>query len=90
MRAQGAAPEGGSSGSGWVGGERVDHNATSGPTHAGITEWERLPQRIHTLLQREGLDSAGAWRAAGARRKRIFGITRAMVTRLDVLVRSAP
>jgi hypothetical protein len=89
MRAQGAAPEGGSSGSGLIGKERTDHNAETRPVHVACTGWHLLPARIRELLKIEGLDSPAAWRSAGARRKQIFGIPTPMVRQLDELAKEA-
>ncbi len=52
-------------------------------------EWADLPERIRALLQAEGLDSAGAWRAAGKRRSEIFGVPASMRRMLDRIARGA-
>lgn len=52
--------------------------------------WADLPERIRALLQLEELDSPAAWRTAGARRRRIFGLVPSMVRHLDQVARSSP
>lgn len=52
--------------------------------------WNSLPSAIRARLEHEGLDSPTAWRSAGVRRQRIFGIPTPLVRRLDVLARGAP
>ncbi len=49
--------------------------------------WAELPPQIRARLEREGINSAASWRAAGARRKQIFGIATPLVRRLDELAR---
>jgi hypothetical protein len=56
---------------------------------AATDSWSDLPERIRQLLKSEGLDSPCAWRAAGRRRTRIYGIPTPLVSELDRLARGA-
>ncbi len=74
MTAQGAAPVGGTTGSGYI-----DNGDTpSIPQDA-------LPAHVIERLRAEGISSLDQWRVLGPRRLQIFGITKAMVVRIDAL-----
>ncbi len=51
--------------------------------------WAHISSDIRARLEHEGLDSAGAWRAAGKRRRRVFGIVPSVVKQLDQLAKAA-
>jgi hypothetical protein len=69
----------------------TDHQPKFQPTRAAPrpAAWDAIPERIRLLLEREGLDSPAAWRAAGKRRKAIFGVTPRWIRELDRLARGA-
>jgi len=49
--------------------------------------WATLPARIRDRLEREGLGTPAAWRAAGRRRFECWGVTAAWVRKIDALAR---
>jgi hypothetical protein len=48
----------------------------------------RLPEPIRTRLAAEGVTTLQQWYALGRRRYQIFGVTHAMVAKLDDLARA--
>lgn len=48
-----------------------------------------LPNTLLERLRAEGIETLEAWVALGRRRREIFGVTRAAVTQLDQLAKSA-
>lgn len=78
MSAQGAAPEGGTSGRGHIGGSRLS-----------IAQGT-LPPHILERLAAEGVHSLADWRALGRRRFQLWGVTRRVVEQVDKLARGTP
>lgn len=48
-----------------------------------------LPQHVLDVLADEGVHDLDDWRRLGRKRHRLFGVTRAMVRRLDAMAREA-
>jgi hypothetical protein len=48
-----------------------------------------LPNNLLERLRAEGIETLEAWVALGRRRREIFGVTRAAVTQLDQLAKTA-
>jgi len=49
--------------------------------------WADIPAHIRARLEREGIGSLAAWRAAGRRRYQIFGIPTPLAKLIDALAR---
>lgn len=81
MRNQSAAP----------GVSRTPGSGNRGGNAASIAD-PGLPSHVIALLQAEGVRTLEDWRALGRSRFMIFGITRAMVCKIDALAleREAP
>jgi hypothetical protein len=73
MRAQGAAAEAGTSAHG-----KIDGNAST-----VAQSWAGLPPVIGQRLHAAGITTCEQWRALGAKRRMIWGITRSMVEQID-------